>query len=113
MAKCLVIGPSRGAALSRRIVPVLFAVLLPACGPMTLAEAERQCFERARLAQQPRGEVSVGASSDGRVGAGLELTVTSDYLAGRDPSAVYDTCVMAKSGEPPSRPLYARSDWKG
>lgn len=92
---------------------LLALVLLAACGPISLAEAERQCFERARLAQQPRGEVSVGMTSDGRAAGGLELSVTSDYLMGRDPAAVYDACVMAKSGEPPSRPLYARPDWKG
>jgi hypothetical protein len=86
---------------------------LAACGPMTLAEAERQCFERARLAQQPRGEVSVGVGSGGRAAGGIELNVSSDYLLGRDPSAVYETCVVSKSGEPPSRPLYARPDWKG
>lgn len=86
---------------------------LAGCGPTTLAQAERQCFERARLAQQPRGEVSVGVGSGGRVAGGIELNVSSDYLLGRDPSAVYETCVVSKSGEPPSRPLYARPDWKG
>lgn len=87
-------------------------VVLLACGPITLAEAERQCFERARLAKQPRGEISVGASSDGRTAAGLELNVSSDFLLGRDPSAVYESCVMQKTGEPPSRPLYMRPDWR-
>jgi hypothetical protein len=87
--------------------------LLAACGPMSVAEAERQCFERARLAQQPRGAVTVGASSDGRKSAGLELNVSSDFLLGKDPSAVYESCVMAKTGQPPTRPLYARPDWRG
>ena len=93
--------------------PLALGLLLAACGPMTLAEAERQCFERARLAQQPRGEVAFGVGSGGRTAAALELNVSSDYLLGRDPAAVYETCVVSKSGEPPSRPLYARSDWKG
>jgi hypothetical protein len=92
---------------------VVLPLLLSACGPMTLAEAERQCFERARLAQQPRGAVSVGASSDGRKAAGIELSVSSDYILGRDPSAVYEACVMQKAGQAPSRPLYMRPDWKG
>ena len=92
------------------VLPVL--MLMTACGPMSLAEAERQCFERARLAKQPRGSVSVGASSDGRKSAGFELNVSSDYLLGKDPSAVYDSCVMQKAGEPPSRPLYLRQDWR-
>lgn len=96
-----------------RLTAACGLTLLAACGPMTLAEAERQCFERARLAQQPRGEVSVGVGSGGKAVGGFELNVTSDYLLGRDPAAVYETCVVSKSGEPPSRPLYARPDWKG
>lgn len=92
---------------------LLLAGGLAACGPISLAEAERQCFERARLAQQPRGEVAVGIGSGGRAVGALELNVSSDYLLGRDPAAVYETCVTSKAGEPPSRPLYARSDWKG
>jgi len=92
------------------LIPLLGLV---ACGPITLEQAERQCFERARLAQQPRGEVSVGMNSDGKAAGGFELNVSSDYLLGRDPAAVYETCVVSKSGEPPSRPLYARPDWKG
>jgi hypothetical protein len=91
----------------------LSILALAACGPISVQEAERQCFQRARLAQQPRGEVAIGATSDGRAAGGISLEISSDYIAGRDPSAVYETCVMAKSGEPPSRPLYARPDWKG
>jgi hypothetical protein len=95
-------------------VALVLAVLsgLAACGPMSLAEAERQCFERARLAKQPRGEVSVGARSDGRTAAGLEVEISSDFLLGKDPAAVYESCVMNKAGEPPSRPLYMRPDWR-
>ena len=88
-------------------------LMLAACGPMTLAEAERQCFERARLAKQPRGAVTVGAGSGGRTSAGLELHVSSDFLMGNDPSAVYESCVMSKTGQAPTIPLYARPDWKG
>lgn len=91
---------------------LLSLALLAACGPMSLAEAERQCFERARLAQQPRGEVAIGVGTGGP-SASVDLTITSDYLQGRDPAAVYETCVMSKSGQPPSRPLYARPDWRG
>ena len=86
---------------------------LSACGPMTVAQAERECFQRARLTSSPRGTVAVGVGSGGRTRAGISLEVTSDFLMGRDPSAVYDACVMQKSGQPPSRPLYTRLDWKG
>jgi hypothetical protein len=97
----------------RSLVAVALFPLLAACGPVSMAEAERQCFERARLAQQPRGELSIGATSEGRTVTAIELDVSSDYLLRKDPSAVYETCVMSKTGEPPSRPLYMRPDWKG
>ena len=87
--------------------------LLLACGPIPLPQAERECYQRARLAQQPRGEIGVGVGSDGKVRSRLEMTVTSDFLQGRDPSAVYDACVFQKSGQAPSRPLYSFPDWKG
>ena len=37
--------------MKRLAVMLLVPAMLAACGPMTLAEAERQCFERARLAK--------------------------------------------------------------
>ncbi|WP_284162607.1 hypothetical protein [Frigidibacter sp. SD6-1] len=89
------------------------AALLAACGPMSVERAERECFQRARLAAAPRGMVAVGAGSGGNVGAKLSLSVSSDFIQGRDPSAVYDACVLQKSGQPPRQPLYTRSDWRG
>jgi hypothetical protein len=94
------------------LVLVLPFALLQACGPIPVAEAERQCLERARLAQQPRGEVSVGLNSAGKTSAGFEVNVSSDYIMGRDPSAVFDSCVMGRSGEMPSRPLSQQPGWK-
>lgn len=96
----------------KRLALALPAVLL-ACGPIPLPQAERECFQRARLAQQPRGEIGLGVGSDGKVRSRFEMTVTSDFLQGRDPSAVYDACVFQKSGQPPSRPLYSFPEWKG
>lgn len=95
-----------------RFVLLALPMLLLACGPIPLAQAERQCFERARLAQQPRGEIGVGVASDGRARSSLKLEVTSDYIMGRDPSAVYDSCVLQKSGQAPSRPLYSFPEWR-
>jgi len=90
------------------------SLLLPlvACGPVSVQDAEQQCFERARLAQQPRGSVAMGVAN-GRPAGGASITISSDYLLGRDPSAVYDQCVFQKSGQPPGQPLYSRTDWKG
>ena len=91
---------------------VVLMLLLASCGPVSHPQAERACFERARLAQQPRGTVGVGVNSNGKTSGLLDLQVSTDYLQGRDPAAVYDQCVYQKSGLPPSQPLYSRPDWK-
>lgn len=87
-----------------------FLALLSACGHMSLPQAERQCLAQAKNAAGPTGEVAVGVSN-GRPAGRFKLEVTSDYIMGRDPSAVFDQCVFQKSGQPPSQPLYTRSDW--
>lgn len=92
---------------------LILPLILAACGPVSVQQAERDCFERARLAQQPRGVVKLGGTSTGKVAGGLELNVSSDYLLGKDPSAVFETCVMARSGQAPTRPLYDMPGWKG
>jgi hypothetical protein len=95
----------------QRAVPLFLA--LAACGPVPLDQAERQCVERARLAQQPRGEVAVGVGSGGRRSGAFSIEVTSDFLAGNDPEAVYNSCVRQKAGQSPSRPLSAQPGWTG
>ena len=92
---------------------LLAPLLLIACGPIPVQQAERQCLDRAMLAKQPRGEVGVGINSNGKATTKFEINVSSDYLQGRDPSAVFDICVQQKSGQPPSRPLYSFPEWKG
>jgi hypothetical protein len=89
------------------------ALALAACGPIPVNRAEEQCFDRARLAAKPRGMISAGVNSNGDAMGGLKLEVSSDYLMGRDPSAIFDTCVYQKSGQPPTRPLYSFPDWRG
>lgn len=89
-----------------RLVPLLVLLALAACGPIPLAQAEAECLERARLAEAPRGKISVGVSSDGPY-AVADVSVSSDYLQGKDPSQVYDQCVYQRSGQLPSRPYYS------
>lgn len=86
-------------------------IALASCGPMSLERAEDACFDRSRLAHQPRGKLNIGASTGGGPYVGGEVTITSDYIQGRDPAALYDACVFRKSGKPPSQPLYSRDDW--
>ena len=98
----------RGAALS-----LVGLALLSACGPIPVAQAERECFDRARLAERPRGTVALGVGSGGHSRVGVGIAISSDFIMGNDPSAIYDQCVLQKSGQPPSRPLYTRPDWRG
>ena len=43
----------------RAILALCLTLPLLACGPVSLAQAERECLHQARLAQQPRGSVAV------------------------------------------------------
>ena len=71
---------------------VLCAGGLAACAPMTPAAVERACLDRARAAEGPRGAVAVGIGSGGGVNTSLAVSVSDDYLRGRDPREVYETC---------------------
>lgn len=88
-----------------RIVAWVLLLPLVACGPVSLQQAERECLSQARLAQQPRGSVAVGIGSDGKPRTALDVTISSDFIQGRDPSQVYDNCVVRRSGQMPSRPF--------
>jgi len=79
-------------------------VFLVACGPISPERAADMCEERARAATGPTGEIGIGIGSNGTSGS-FEIGVTSDYLQGRDPYVVYESCVRQKSGQGPIRPL--------
>lgn len=80
--------------------------LLAACTPVPLSpeDAARVCEQRARAAQGPTGSVTFGINSRDGARTGAEIGLSSDFLAGRDPLAVYDQCVRDRSGLPPIRP---------
>lgn len=76
---------------------------LVACGPIPVAEAERECLRDARLAERPRGELGIFAGNGG-VQTTVGLEISTDYLSGKDPEEVYRSCVMRRSGVLPRRP---------
>lgn len=90
------------------MLPLLAA--LAACGPIPLDAAERQCAGQAYDAVRPRGHLAFGLGTDGRrvsTGTSVGISVTSDYLRGRDPNEVYTSCVVRRSGGLyPTRPYY-------
>jgi hypothetical protein len=90
------------------------AVLVALALPLTLAACDNtvsperayaDCSERARLAERPRGTVGLGVGSGGRAVSSFDVTVTGDFLAGRDPYVVYDQCFRRLTGAGPTRPL--------
>ena len=88
----------------------LLFVGLTACSPVPVSpeRGAEICEDKARAAQGPTGSVTVGTNSrTGRFG-GVEIGVTSDFLAGRDQLEVYAQCVFDRTGAAPIRPPVLR-----
>jgi len=82
-------------------------ILLAGCGPIPLAQAESVCAERFAAAAPVSGTAKAGVSSNGGTVSGFEVEFAPSVSFG-DPSAAYTACVVRKSGEYPTRPLYQR-----
>lgn len=103
---------------ARALLPLMLALPLgvAACGPVPVDQAERICVQDARAATGPHGQIAMGVASDGssiRPVTRIEMSVSSDYVMGRDPSDVFARCVMRRSGQMPTRPLHEQPGWKG
>ena len=91
-----------------RTLPLVAAALIAACtppAPPTMAQAEAQCRQRADAATRPQTQIAVGVGTGG-TSAGVQIGLSSDYLAGRDPEDVYTTCVTRLTGQAHETPLY-------
>lgn len=97
------------------VLPLMAA--LTGCGPVPLAQAEASCLRAAELAERPRGTATLGMGTDShgnlRSMGRLEVDISSDYISGRDPSDVYNRCVLRRSGQMPTRALYEQPGWRG
>jgi hypothetical protein len=91
-------------------VMVLGAMALTACElpPISPENAADRCEERARGAQGPQAEVTLGVNSNTGGFASGSVGISSDFLRGFDPVAVYESCVQNLTGEPPIRPPQLR-----
>ncbi|PHQ83132.1 MAG: hypothetical protein COB65_07615 [Thalassobium sp.] len=90
-----------------RIALFLPLAVLAACGPQPPIDPLRAaeiCEDRARAAQGPTGSVTVGVNSNTGPNTDVEIGLSSDFLAGRDPLEVYRSCVVQKTGAEPVRP---------
>ncbi|WP_239450504.1 hypothetical protein [Loktanella sp. S4079] len=90
---------------------IMMAGLAAACSPTppTPEEAAQRCEKRAQAAQAPTGGVTVGMNSETGMSTGIEIGLSADFLRGRDPFEVYESCVIDLTGEPPIRPARLRS----
>jgi hypothetical protein len=97
--------------MARRWIPLAALAALAACSlpPPDPEAVARACEERARAAQGPTGGLTFGVNSDDGAFLGAEIGITSDFLMGRDPLAVYEECVRARTGAAPIRPPRLRS----
>lgn len=97
------------------VLPLL--AILAGCGTVPVADAEASCLRDAELALRPRGEARIGLGTDSngnlRPVGRLDVEISSGYLAGRDPSDVYNRCVLRRSGQMPTRALYDQPGWRG
>ncbi|MEP1388936.1 MAG: hypothetical protein ABJO29_05180 [Yoonia sp.] len=87
-------------------IALLAGCALPPPDPALVAD---QCEQRARDAQGPTGEVTVGFNNRSGGFADASVGVTSDFLRGLDPIAVYERCVFQRTGELPIRPPVLRN----
>lgn len=91
-----------------RALPLLLGLAACAPAPISPERVADICEERARAAQGPTGSVTVGTNSETGGFGSVELGVTTDFLAGRDPVAVYNACVFDRTGAAPIRPPVLR-----
>lgn len=92
-----------------RPVLIIAAMSLAACAEMTPERAADRCEERARAAQGPEIGLVMGVNSNSGAFGGANVGISLDALQGRDPLAVYESCVMNLTGEPPIRPVRLRN----
>lgn len=77
-----------------------------ACGPVSVAQAERNCAGTQGTAGLS-GLARMGYASPGGLRSSLEIDLNTQSDTGRDLSAEYAACVYRQSGELPRRPLSA------
>ncbi len=95
-----------------RLWPWLALAALSACGPVPVQQAETECLTRVQPRRAVSGDLAMGVGNHGALSRG-RVTLDVGTGAQGDPSAAFDRCVYDRSGRMPTRPLYARTDWRG
>jgi len=88
----------------RMIGVILTCGALASCGGVVNPDiAAKRCEDRARAAMGPTGQVAVGVNSNTGGFTKARIGVSTDFLRGRDPDAVYDACMLQLTGEQAAR----------
>ncbi len=88
---------------------LVLPIVLVACDiPVDPAHAADDCEARARAAQGPQGTLTLGANNNTGPFASASVGISSDFLRGSDPVALYESCVFQKTGALPIRPPVLR-----
>lgn len=90
------------------LVGICVLTVLTACTPISREQAADRCEQRARAAQAPEAELEVGVNSRTGTFVGGSIGISSDFIRGADPIAVYESCVVNLTGELPIRPPVLR-----
>jgi len=93
-----------------RLGLLLLPVLVAACEPVPMSPqlAADICEEQARAAQGPTTDITIGVNSEDGPFTSAAIGISGDFVAGRDPLEVYDTCVFRRTGQAPIRPPVLR-----
>ncbi len=105
-----IFSQGRIAAGPPRIAPLALAgFVLAGCGPIPVAQAEAVCADRFAVPPPLSVTAKAGLTSNGETATDFEVEFAPSVSFG-DPSGAYNACVMRKSGEYPTRPLYQRGN---
>lgn len=89
----------------RSVILGVTLAVVSACTPtpVTPAQAAERCEARARAAQGPTGDVTFGVNNRTGASTSASIGISSDFVRGLDPDAVFDRCVLEMTGESPIR----------
>ena len=88
-----------------------FALAVSGCAYMSVGRAESTCVEDAKAARGPTGTIALGTTSEGAQGK-ADVTISSDWVFGRNPEEIYNSCVLRRSGQAPVTPLASQPGWR-
>lgn len=91
--------------------------VLGACAQpqVSVIEAEQTCLRDAAYARypdRPRSWVTIGGGGGHAFGS-VQMELPQGAASRRDPSDVYNRCVLDRSGQLPTVSLYDQPGWRG